>query len=79
MRVETWGDSLTIRLPAGIVEMLGLKEGDEVELRVAGTRAVEIARSVTPEQREAALARIRESRWKLPPDWKFDRDEANAR
>ena len=78
MRVETWGDSLAIRLPAGIVEMLGLKEGDEIELRVGGTRAVEIARSVTPEQREAALARIRESRWKLPPDWKFHRDDANS-
>src|SRR5437588_584210 len=29
--------------------------------------------------RERALARIRSSRWKLPPDWKFDREEANSR
>ena len=79
MRVKTWGDSLAIRLPAEIVEVLGLQEGDEVELRIAGTRAVEIARSVSPEQREAALARIREFRWKLPADWKFDRDDANSR
>jgi antitoxin MazE len=79
MRVETWGDSLAIRLPAGIVEALGLKEGDEIELRIAGARAVEIARRVSPAQREAALARIKQARWKLPPDYKFDRDDANSR
>ena len=73
------GDSLAIRLPAEVVEALGLKEGDEVEMRVAGPPAVEIARSPTPEQREAALARIKEFRWKLPPGWKFARDDANAR
>jgi antitoxin MazE len=78
MRVEKWGDSLAIRLPAAVVETLGLKGGDEV---VVGSPAKESlrSRSVTPEQREAALARISEARWKLPPDWKFDRDEANAR
>jgi len=79
MRVETWGDSLAIRLPADIVEAVGLKDGDELELRIAGARAVAIVRSITPEQREAALARIKEARWKLPPDWKFDRDDANSR
>lgn len=30
-------------------------------------------------RRERAMERIRAARWKLPPDWKFDRDEANAR
>jgi len=29
--------------------------------------------------REAALARMRASKWKLPDDYKFDREEANAR
>jgi antitoxin MazE len=79
MRAEKWGGSLAVRLPAGIVEALGLKEGDEVELRIAAARAVEIARPVSPEQREAALARIKEARWKLPLDWKLDRDDANER
>jgi antitoxin MazE len=30
-------------------------------------------------RRKRAMARIRAARWKLPPDWKFDRDEANER
>ena len=79
MRIEKWGDSLVIRLPAVVIEASGLKEGDEVELRIAGARKLEIERRVSADQREAALARLRESRWKLPPDWKFDRDEANSR
>ncbi|MDR6815607.1 antitoxin MazE [Neorhizobium sp. 2083] len=31
------------------------------------------------DQRRAALERIRAFKWKLPPDWKFDREEANSR
>jgi antitoxin MazE len=79
MRVDKRGDSLAIRLPAAVVETLRLKEGDEVEVQIAGPRVIEIARSITPEQREAALARISEARWKLPPYWKFDRSDANSR
>jgi hypothetical protein len=47
-------------------------------IRVAGARAVEIARTITAERREAALALIKESPWKLPPDWKFDPDDTNS-
>jgi len=76
MRVAKWGNSLAIRLPAVIVEALELKEGDEVEVRVAGSRSFDVDRD---RRRERALARLKEFRWKLPPDWKFDRDEANSR
>jgi antitoxin MazE len=76
MRVSKWGNSLAIRLPAAVVEALELKEGDEVAVRVAGSRSFDLERDKT---RERALARLGEFRWKLPPDWKFDRDEANAR
>ena len=76
MRVSKWGNSLAIRLPAVVVEALELKEGDEVEVRLAGTRTFDVDRD---RRREHALARLRQFRWKLPPDWKFDRDEANAR
>ena len=76
MRVSKWGNSLAIRVPAAVIEALELKEGDEVEVRLAGPRTFEIDRD---RSREHALARLRQFHWKLPPDWKFDRDEANAR
>ena len=76
MRVGKWGNSLAIRIPTEVAQALELKEGDEVEVRVAGPRSFDLDRD---KRRERAMARIRAARWKLPPDWKFDRDEANAR
>jgi antitoxin MazE len=76
MQVSKWGNSLAIRLPASVVKALELKEGDEVEVHVVGERAFAIDRD---RGRERALERVRAFRKKLPPDWKFDRDEANAR
>jgi antitoxin MazE len=76
VQVSRWGNSLAIRLPTAVVEALALKEGDEVEVHVVGERAFDIARD---RSRERALARIRAYRKALPPGWKFDRDEANAR
>ncbi len=76
MQIAKWGNSLAVRLPSAVVEALGLKEGDEINIKVAGERAfdVELDRS-----RERALERIRALRRPLPAGWKFDRDEANAR
>ena len=76
MQVSKWGNSLAIRLPAAVVEVLKLKEGDEVDVRVAGARAfnIDLDRS-----RQQAMERIKALAVKLPPGWKFDRDEANAR
>jgi len=62
-------------LPASVVEALALKEGDEVEVHVAGEWAFDIARD---QSRERALARIRAFCKELPADWRFDRGEANA-
>lgn len=76
MQVAKWGNSLAVRLPAVVVEALDLKEGDEIDIRVAGDRAFDINRD---ESRERALERIRALRKKLPPGWKFDREDANAR
>lgn len=76
MRVCKWGNSLAIRIPAGVVEALELKVGDEVDIQAAGLRAFDLDHDKT---REAALARIRAFKLKIPPDWKFDREEANAR
>ena len=76
MQVAKWGNSLAVRLPAAVVESLGLKEGDEIAIHVAGERAFDIERD---RSRERALERVRALRKPLPPGWKFDRDEANAR
>jgi antitoxin MazE len=76
MQVAKWGNSLAVRLPAAVVEALKLKEGDEIEIHVAGTRQFDVARKPG---RNELLKRLRAFRGRLPPDFKFDRDEANAR
>ena len=76
MQVARWGNSLAVRLPASVVEALGLKEGDAIEIRVAGERAFDVA---LDRSRERALERVRALRKPLPPGWRFDRDEANTR
>lgn len=76
MQVSKWGNSLAIRLPTAVVHALDLKDGDEVDIQVAGRRAFDLARDKT---RERAMERIRSFRKALPPGWKFDREEANAR
>ena len=76
MRVAKWGNSLAVRLPAAIVEQMGLKDGDDIELIFNSKSETEIARN---SRKERALEAIRAMRWKLPADYKFDREEANAR
>ena len=45
MKVAKWGDSLAVRLPAALAEALRLKEGDEIEIRIAAAREFGIARA----------------------------------
>lgn len=73
MQVSKWGNSLAVRLPAAVVEVLGLKEGDDIEIGVAGQGKFVVSRS--PSNREM-LARLRKYRGQLPADFKFDRLEA---
>jgi len=76
MRVAKWGNSLAVRLPSTVVEALDLKEGDEIEIRIAADRAFLVDRD---RSREQALDRLRRLRRPLPPGFRFDRDEANER
>lgn len=76
MQVAKWGNSLAIRIPAAVAKALDLKEGDEVNVHAAGSRELVVEKN---DEREQALARLRASDFKLPPGWKFDRDEANER
>lgn len=76
MQVSKWGNSLAIRLPAAVVEALELHEGDDIEVVIAGERLFQVSKAPG---NEAFLARLRQFRGRLPADFKFDRDDANAR
>jgi antitoxin MazE len=76
MQVSRWGNSLAIRLPAAVVEALELKEGDDIEIRVAGDREFEVRRD---RSKERAISRLRRIRRTLPPGFTFSREEANER
>jgi antitoxin MazE len=76
MQVSKWGNSLAVRLPAAVVDALELKEGDQIEIRIASERAFEVSRD---ESKPHALARLRKLRRPLPPGFVFDRNEVNAR
>ena len=76
MQVSKWGNSLAIRLPAEVVGALGLKVGDHIEIGIAGGRKFTIGRDPSIEK---ALANIRKLRRPLPPGFKFNRQDANAR
>jgi len=76
MRVSKWGNSLAVRLPSAVVEALALKDGDQIEIRVAGRRRFEIDRDHTAEKAIEAIRRLRRP---LPPGFKFNRLEANER
>ena len=76
MHVAKWGNSLAVRLPKALVEELHLAPGDE--LRVVAARKKEIV--VEKRDRRAEfLETMKQFRFELPPDYKFDRDEANER
>ena len=76
MQVSKWGNSLAVRLPAAVVEALDLKEGDEIEISVTSERRFEVARD---RSRDKALEQLRRMKWSFPPDFKFNREEADER
>ena len=76
MQVAKWGNSLAVRLPAAVVEALDLREGDQIEIEVAGRHAFEVSKA--PGRREL-VARLRKFRGRLPASFRFDRLEANER
>jgi antitoxin MazE len=76
MQVSKWGNSLAVRLPAAVVEALGLKEGDEIAIHVAAPRHFHVTRDG---RRDEALNALRALGWTLPSDYAFSRDDANQR
>ena len=76
MLVSRWGNSLGVRLPQALVNDLGLKPGDDLEVVAATPTRVVIARD---DRRVQAVDRMRARAWPVPEGYEFDRDEANAR
>ena len=77
MQIARWGNSLAVRIPTHVVRALGLKEGDDVQLRAL--EAGELAVITERERRAAAVASLRAMAVPFPADYSFDRDEANTR
>jgi len=76
MQVSKWGNSLAVRLPASVVEALGLREGDDIEIEIASARRFRVARD---QSRNKALAQLKALARPLPKGFRFARDEANER
>jgi hypothetical protein len=51
-------------------------EGDDIEIHIDAKRRMSVARKP---RREELIARLRALRGRIPDDFKFDRDAANAR
>lgn len=76
MQVGRWGNSLAVRLPAVVVELLGLREGDEIVIEIAGERAFRIA---SDQSRGLALNRLKDLNWTLPAGFIFSRTDDGVR
>ncbi len=76
MRIAKWGNSLAVRLPKQLVDTLSLEAGDELEIVDATPERLAV---VKDERRKQALERLASLRITLPPDYQFDRGEANER
>jgi antitoxin MazE len=76
MHVSKWGNSLALRIPAELAEKLDLKAGDSVNLELWEPKGFLVQKQIT---REEAIETVLRGGLKLPPDYKFDREEANAR
>lgn len=77
MKIAKWGNSLAVRLPAQLVEVLDLKVGDELSYRV-DDKEVRLVWERMPSHKEV-MQRFEKYRDMMPKGFKFDRDEANAR
>lgn len=79
MQIGRWGNSLAVRLPKAMVERFQLTEGDEIDSALFEAALEALRQDERQRQREEALERIAATKWSLPVDWKFDREEANER
>ena len=75
MQVAKWGNSLAVRLPAGLVRELSLKEGDQIDL-VADHGIMKVQRRPGADK---VLEELRRLRGRLPAAGRLSRDAAHER
>ena len=76
MQIAKWGNSLAVRLPASVVQAMGLKDGDSVDIDIAGTRSLRLKRTMTRMEASEELDRLSVP---FPEGFRFSREEANER
>ncbi len=76
MQISKWGNSLSIRIPAAVIEALELEEGDDIEVVVANESTFGIRKKPSS---QTLLKRLHKFRGRLPDDFIFDRESANLR
>ena len=76
MQVAQWGNSLAVRLPKALVDELGLRVGDMIDLVRVGPDRLAVKRL---DKGAEFLEAMKAFNWPAPPDYRFDRDEANER
>lgn len=74
MQVAKWGNSLAVRLPKAVVDALELRAGDEIEIRVASAREMEVRRAPA---RADLMTALRARRGTLPAGFSWSRDLAH--
>jgi antitoxin MazE len=75
MQVAKWGNSLAVRLPAQLVQELGLKEGDQIDL-VKDDGPFKVRRLARTDE---VLTGLRRFRGKLPAAERLSRDATHER
>jgi antitoxin MazE len=75
MQVEKWGNSLAVRLPVALIDELGLKEGDDIQITVKARDKMEVEKKPGVEELLVILSKYS---GRVPLDFKFDRDDATA-
>ena len=58
MKVEKWDNELAIRLSAEVLEIMGLKEGDDIDIRIAGPDSFDIERTLGDERIRLRLRKV---------------------
>jgi antitoxin MazE len=76
LQIAKWGDSLAVRLPKRLIDSLGLKPGDRIDIVDAGRDRLAVQKA---DARADAVERMAGRRWPSPAGFRFDREDANER